>query len=453
MPRTSCLVALALLAASPAFAQAAADPAPIPLQEALAQLDAQSFTLAQARARADEAKAIVRQAMAGFLPTAGIGVNYTRNNASAKLNMGGIIDSIEGGLQQATHQPITLDRSNVPAEQTLQPLESFTGTASIRVPLFAANQFLDWKAAKEMTGVTEAGLDTARLQLRAALVQAAWLSAATEEVAVASERALGIAQEHEKSAARNVEAGISPPLSRLQAQTEVVRRESDVARTKADREKAWLAMGVLLGKAEPVRVALPPSGERKAVEPDALIKDAVDRRPEIKGTEASLRAGDLQLDSAWWRLAPQLSVGFTAMVSNAEFVTRENYAWKATADLSWTLYDGGLRYGKRDQAQAQIARDRAALEAQKVEIGQQVKDATRDVAVAQERLRLATRQKELAQEVHGNAKRLFDAGLASSLDVLDANDKLYMADVGLADARARLGMARVALDKATGSLL
>ncbi len=462
MPRTAsrclflCLTALVLQAAVPLPARAAGaaeGPAPISLDEALRQLDAQNYSLAQARARADEARSLVRQARSGFLPVANVGVSYVRNNDGASISFDPLLDAIEGGLQSATGRPITLERTNVPAEQVIQPLEAFTGSASVRVPLFAANQFLDWKAAKEGTGVAEASLESVRLQLRAALVQAAWWSGAAAEVAAASERALLIAQEHERSAARNVEAGISPPLSRLQAQTEVVRRESDVARTRAERERAWLALGVLLGKAEPVRVTLPESAESRPLGPDALVKDALGRRPEIRSWEASIRAGELQLDSALWRHAPQLAIGFSAMASTTPFVTGESYAWRATADFTWTLYDGGFRYGKRDQAEAQLAGARAALEAQRVEIGQQVRDASRDVAVAEERLRLAVRQKELAQEVHGNAKRLFDAGLASSLDVLDANDRLYQAEVGLADARARLGMAKVALDRATGALL
>lgn len=448
------LFALAALAALPNAASAAeAEPAPIPLEKALEALDAQSFTLAQARSRAVEAQAIVRQARAGFLPTAAVGGSYVRNNAEAKLDMNVLLDSIEGGLSAMAGRDIKLDRTGVPGEQVMQPLDAWTGTANLRVTLFAATPWLDWKAAKEAAAAQQGSVDVARLQLRSALVQSAWWSGAAEEIAAASERALGIAQEHERSAARNVEAGIAAPLSVLQAKTEVVRRESDVARTRAERERAWLALGVLLGKAEPVRVALPAGGQAAPADVDGRIKDAVGRRPEVRAQEAAIRATELAIDSATWRHAPQLSASFTAMASTAEYVTREKTAWRASVDLSWTLYDGGFRYGKHDQAEAQLVTAKAALEAQKVEIGQQVRDAARDVSVAEDRLKLATRQKELAQEVYGTAKRSFDAGLASSLDVLDANDKLYLADVGLADARARLGMARVQLERATGGLL
>lgn len=447
----SLAAALALVAAVPRAHGVAPEPAALTLEEALRQLDAQNLTLAQARSRANEARAVVRQAMAGFLPTAGLGGSYLRNSAEAKMSIGAMLDSIEGGLNAISPRPVTLDRSRVPGDVVIQPLDAWTGSASLRVPLFAGNAYQDWRAAQEAVKVAEASVEVAGLQLRSALRQSAHWAAAAEEIAAASERALGIAQEHEKSSARNVQAGVAAPLAHLQAQTEVVRRENDVARTRAEKERAWLALGVLLGKAEPVRVTVPASAAIPHDAPEALAADAFGRRPEVRVQQAQIRAAERQLESAWWRLTPQLSASFSAVASTSAFPTGEKTGWKAGLDLSWTLYDGGLRYGKRAQAEAQIVTAQAALQAQKLEIGQQVRDAARDVDVAEERLRLAQRQKELAQEVYATARRSFDAGLASSLDVLDANDRLYQADVGVADARARIGMAQVSLARAAGA--
>ena len=79
-----------------------------------------------------------------------------------------------------------------------------------------------------------------------------------------------------------------------------------------------------------------------------------------------------------------------------------------------------------------------------------LRDAARDEAVAVERLRLAVEQRRLAAEAGDTAQRSYQAGVLSSLDVLDASDRLYAADIGLADARARLAAARVALARALG---
>jgi outer membrane protein TolC len=132
------------------------------------------------------------------------------------------------------------------------------------------------------------------------------------------------------------------------------------------------------------------------------------------------------------------------------FPTGDKTGWNATADLSWPLYDGGFRYGKRRQAEAALAGARAALEQQRVDVAREVKDAARGVEVAQERLRLAEKQNELAQETAQSAQRSFDAGLAGSLDVIDANDRAFQAEVGLAGARAQLGVALASLDRAMG---
>ncbi len=81
---------------------------------------------------------------------------------------------------------------------------------------------------------------------------------------------------------------------------------------------------------------------------------------------------------------------------------------------------------------------------------QEVRDGARDLEVARERLRLAETQRQLAADAAASARRSYDAGVASSLDVIDANDRLYLADTGLAEARARLAQTRLALDHALG---
>lgn len=423
------------------------------MDRALERLDAQNLTLAQARARAEETRGVVRQALAALLPTIGASGQYLRNSASAKLSMGGILDAIEGGINSISPRPVQLDRSQVPKETVIQPLEAFNGQASIRVPLFAGNAYSDYAAAVESSKAAEASATAARLQLRATLVQSAWWASAAEETVEAAERALELARAHEKSSQRAVTAGTAAPLARLQAQTDVVRRQSELARARADCQRAWLALGVLLGEPQPVRIDLPPEPALVSGTTSELTDAAMSRRPELKSLEATIRAAQLQMDSALWRLAPQLSASGAAFASNVPYVTGETWGWRATVDLTWTIYDGGFRYGKRAQAESQLAAARAGLGAQRLEVTQQVMDATRDVDVAKERLVLARHQKELATEVAASANRSFEAGLASSLDVLDSNDRLYQADVALAEARARLGMAAVTLARATGALL
>jgi outer membrane protein TolC len=410
----------------------------IPLDDALVALDAQNLSLAQARSRAEEAWGAADQTRAALLPSLSAVGSYIRNSDAAGISIGPPL--------------VPISRSVV-----IQPLESFSATGVLRLPLLVPSAWLDVRAARSGARAAAASADAARLQIRAGFAQAAHGARASEEVLVASERAVESARAHARSAERRVTAGTAPPLESLKAETELVRREGDLARARAELARGRLALGILLGRDGPVRIAVPdgaPSSADAAAQGAAdggrLVAEALERRPEVRAQRAQVEAAEAQVRATWLRLAPQLSATGSAFASDAAYPTGEKDGWRATVDLSWPLLDGGLREGRRRQARAQLATARSASEAQRLAVVQEVADGTRDVEVAAERLRLAETQRRLASDAAESARRSFEAGVASSLDVIDANDRLYAADVGLAEGRARLAQARIALERALG---
>jgi len=411
------------------------------LDQALAELDSQSPTLVQARGRVADARALATQAAVPLLPTLVAAGGYTRNSADAIVDLSKLpLAGLPAGALSS-------------GPLVIQPLGVWTVSGSLRVPLIVPNAWADWAAAQRAADSLAATAESARLQLRASLAQAAWAAAAAEEIVAASERAVTVAEEHQRSAARSVTAGTEAPLSVLKAETEVVKRQSDLAQARANRERSHLALGVLLGKTEPLRVLLPPIAGGETPQPvESLVAEALQARPEIVAQEAQIRAARAQVTSARLRWLPQISGSGAVFAADVPYPTGKKEGWRLTLDALWPLYDGGLAGGKRDQAQADLLTARAAAEAQRLNVIQEVQDTRRDVSVAGERLRLAEQQRDLATAAAASAKRTFEAGVASSLDVLDANDKLYQADVGMADAHGRLGIARVALDRALGRM-
>jgi outer membrane protein TolC len=411
------------------------------LDEALAELDSQSPTLAQARSRVAEARALARQVAVPLVPTVIAAGGYTRNSADASVDLSKI--------------PLTgLPAGALPSGPlVIQPLGVWTVSGTVRVPLLVPNAWADWAAAQRAADSVAATAESARLQLRASLAQAAWAAAAAEEIVAASERAVTVAEEHQKSAARGVTAGTEAPLSVLKAETELVKRQSDLAQARANRERSHLALGVLLGETEPLRVLLPSvAGGEVSQQVESLVVEALHARPELVAQAAQIRAARAQITAARLRWLPQISGSGTVFAADVPYPTGKKEGWRLTLDALWPLYDGGLASGKRGQAEAALLTARAAAEAQHLSIIQEVQDSRRDVSVAGERLRLAEQQRDLATAAAASAKRTFEAGVASSLDVLDANDKSYQADVAMADARGRLGIARVALDRALGRM-
>jgi len=405
------------------------------LDEALRELEQQSPTLAQARSRVAEARALATQATVPLLPTVVAAGGYTRNSDERIIDL-------------SNAPPAVASLFSGPL--VLQPLGVWSVSGAVRVPLIVPNAWADWSAAQRSADAAAATAESARLQLRASLAQAAWAAAAAEEIAAASERAVSVAEEHRRSAARGVTAGTEAPLAVLKADTEVVKRQSDWAQARANQERGHLALGVLLGKTLPVQVLLPADRKGGAQDTAALVEQALSSRPEMAVQSAQIRSAEAQVRSAKLRWLPQLSGSGAIFAADVPYPTGKKEGWRLTLDLMWPLYDGGLRSGKRDQADAALVTARAAAEAQRLGIVQEVQDALRDIAVAEERLRLAEQQRDFATAAAASAKRIFEAGVASSLEVLDANDKMYQADVALADAHGRLGIALVTLDRALG---
>jgi outer membrane protein TolC len=434
-------LALVLCLAPEAWAEDDLAPKALTLNQALAELDSQSPSLAQARSRVGEARALATQAAVPLVPTVVAAGGYTRNSADARVDFSRI--SVPG------MPPGALPSGPL----VIQPLGVWTASGTVRVPLVIPNAWADWAAAQRAADAVAASAESARLQLRASLAQAAWAAAAAEEIVAVSERAVIVAEEHQRSAARSVTAGTEAPLSVLKAETEVVKRQSDLAQARANRERSHLALGVLLGKTEPVRVLLPPVAAGEIPQQvESLVAEALQGRPELVAQEAQIRAARAQMTAARLRWLPQISGSGTVFAADVPYPTGKKEGWRLTLDALWPLYDGGLASGKRDQAEAASVTAQAAAETQRLSIVQEVQDTRRDVSVAGERLHLAEQQRDLATAAAASAKRTFEAGVASSLDVLDANDKLYQADVAMADARGRLGIARVALDRALGRM-
>jgi outer membrane protein TolC len=404
-------------------------PVNLGLEEALKELDRQNPTMEEARSRAAAALGVVRQSASPLLPNLQASGGFFHNNASVIITapMGGAVERIY-----------------------IQPLDAWQGGAALRVPLIVMEGWFQLSAARESALAAASGSDATRLTMRAALVQSAWVAWAGDQVVAASERAVTDAREQAESARRQVQAGTAAPLTVLQADTSLIRRESDLVQARSDRARARIAVGVLLGRSGPVQVALPPLPPSTSYDVAQLAEEALGARPELRAQAAVVRSYEKQAQAALWRIAPQVSASASGSGQTVPYPTGDKSAWRVSVDLTWTLYDGGYRYGKADQSDAQAAEARAAETGVRLKILEEVQNAARDVEVARARVALAQSERGTAEEAAASARRGFKEGVTSSLDVLSANEVLYLSEVQVASAGGRLGASLAALDRAVG---
>jgi outer membrane protein TolC len=264
------------------------------------------------------------------------------------------------------------------------------------------------------------------------------MALAAEEVLTARSLAVETAEAHRDAARRRQEAGLSSSLALSAAETEVARRQSEALAAVADLDAARRALGALLG------------GEAVRIVPTAPTEDGAARNAQVLAAEASVAAASRQVTSAWWRHAPTISGDVRLLASDVPYPTGLKTGWRLGLSLNWVLYDGGARYGLLRKQRAQLEQAEAEASQALVEAARAAADAREALDVAEERLALAEAAAWTAAEGRDASVRLFEAGVASSLDALDAQQRAVDAAVALASARAALGVAKVDLALALG---
>jgi outer membrane protein len=150
-------------------------------------------------------------------------------------------------------------------------------------------------------------------------------------------------------------------------------------------------------------------------------------------------------------------VGLTGIYANSDAEPSEPYepieSLSVGVNLTFRLYDGGLRRASLEQA---LARKRQAEQQQRDTaraIGVEVERAYLNLSTRKSTLTALEKQLRFALENYKAVERQFKYGLANSVDVVDANTLLTTAERQLADARLSLAFSRLELERATGNFL
>jgi outer membrane protein TolC len=260
-------------------------------------------------------------------------------------------------------------------------------------------------------------------------------------VVAAAERAVAVAEDHLGSTRIAQAAGTATGVDVLSAQTDVSRRKSELLQAVTALAKAEEGLGALLGIDGRARVALPST---PAPEP------GTEGRPALDAAELQVSAARARVQAAWWRHVPVVTASATGLAATVPFATGNETAYRFGLDATWTLYDGGLRYGRLTQAKAELASAEAYRSAEELRVSREIRDAERDWDVAREQFSLSEEQARLGAEAASVAQRGLMAGTVSPLQARDIEAEAFRAEVGVATARARLRIAEATLRRARG---
>jgi NodT family efflux transporter outer membrane factor (OMF) lipoprotein len=291
---------------------------------------------------------------------------------------------------------------------------------------------------------TEEGRNAAQVTLVASIANT-WLGlAADEELLALTRQTLATREESLRLTRLRFENGASSEIDFRLAQSLYETARATQAQLQRQRALDLNALGLLVGQALPpdYQVGLTTESVQLPDVPAGLPSEVLVRRPDVRQAEQQLVAANANIGAARAAFFPRISL--TAGIGTASsdlsgLFKGGSWGYTVAPSLLQPIFDAGRN--QANLAVAQVGRDIAIAQYERT-----IQQAFRDVADALagratygDQVQAQSRVVEAEAVRYRLAKLRYDNGVASYLDLLDAQRSLFAAQQSLVQARlARL---------------
>lgn len=222
--------------------------------------------------------------------------------------------------------------------------------------------------------------------------------------------------------------GVGSRLEVAQSQVELSQAQSDLE--GLDRTRALLEHGLAQLTGEPAPEV---SFQFRALDvtvpalPVLLPSELLERRPDVAEAERRMIAANAGIGAAEAAYYPTLNLGALVGATSVDVThlfRRSNMIWGLGAAASQPIFAGGAIDANADIAKAQYDQTLAAYRQTVLVAFQEVEDALSSLAVLARQSEAQDQAVKAAQEAMMLARRRYEEGLASLLDLLDAQRSL-----------------------------
>jgi outer membrane protein TolC len=333
----------------------------------------------------------------------------------------------------------------------IQKGEQLDFGANLAVPLLVPWAYPSLQAAQRNEDAGRANQAVTLAQVLYSTAQAYYACAGADELVEARRHAVVVAQKALDNARARLEAGVVNRVEVKRAELQLVRAQQALVESQDTAAATYRSLGTLLDMHEPVRVI---AGDISPAVPEAvetLTSQALTLRPEFTVLQKTIEGNRLTVSSNWLRWAPTVSAFGNLRAFNYAGFSGDKYAWAVGIQADWLLYDGGIRDAQRLLAAAQRRENEARLDLLKDQVRDDVYNANRQLGTKRRALETAKRSVQLSKETLDLVQVQHDAGTATQLDLLQAQDALVASEVALAQAHFDLSLGALSLERLSGA--
>jgi outer membrane protein TolC len=382
--------------------------------------------------------------------------------AAAHTSLGALMPNVSGYVN-GRNQTVNLAAFGIPQNSlsalgvpggVTQPFEVYDARASLVQNIFSLSLIQRWRAAK--IGVDVAGLE-AEVTKRDVMATAGllYMEASRAEAAVKARLAdLELSQQLLRLAQDRKRAGVATGLdvTREEVQLENTRQRLLVAQN--DHESAKLNLIRALGIDFNVAVTLTDELTLANVEAqthETALTAARENRAELKAQITRQKLASLSLSSVTSERIPALSLngdyGWIGLKPDEALATRS-----VGLMLSVPIFDGGQREGRISESRSRVRQELIRMKDVSDQVTLEVRNALLTLDSSTQQVTVAEKGLELALKELTFARDRFAAGLATNIEVTNAQTSVARARDNIIEALFRFNASRINLARAKGEI-
>jgi outer membrane protein TolC len=274
-------------------------------------------------------------------------------------------------------------------------------------------------------------------------------SAARVETARAQ---LASAGELDQQTSNRVKSEVSPEIDSIRAQVERQSAEQRLTNATNQLEKDRLTLGRIIGLAIDQEFELSDSlayHPLSGVTGETATAEALRSRADLRSAEASVQAATFAVRAQKAQRLPVISMtadygGGGANIGNF------NQVYTIAGNISVPIYTGGRIHADIEQAQADLARHEAEYEDLKGRVAYDVRVAWLDLTASDSSVRVAERNKALAEQALTQSKDRYTNGVTNYLEVVQALETVAAASENYIESLFSYDVAMISFSRAMG---
>lgn len=400
-----------------------------PLQEFIERAAAQSFDARESNALVSQREAEADAALGGLLPTASARGVYTRNQYEVAI-------SPQTGMGAPTQKPIVIQRK-----------DQLDGFLQLDVPLINVSNYHRYKSGQALSQSTKEQRAAITLDVGRSVTRAYFNFLGASALVRSAELSLKATEDNLRVVEARRDAGAATELDRERARANVERARQDIADAKLAVDLAARQLETLSGLS-PTRAESFPVDDLHEEAPVQTWLAQADKTPLAKSARSAQLAAQEARKAADTALYPTLAGSAQEHFTNATGFSGRSafYTLQLVAQIR---FDYALLAQSRAQS---FAADASGVRSERTV--RSLQDATyeayRRVETGIVKSRSARAQATAAARASTLSLERYAAGVATQLDVTQAQRDAFLADAARIQADADLSAARAQLRLSVG---